>query len=219
MAEIEELEEGHRYFRKVKFKKNEERFRRLVEEGQRPKALFIGCSDSRLMPAMITGSGPGDLFIVRNIGNFVPPFKPDNDFHSTAAAIEYAVLNLKVSDIIVCGHSDCGAVKALFEKHTPSEENIHTVKWLQLGEPARDAALRALPGGDRRRQREFAEKISVISQLENLLSYPAVRRGVEEERLFLHGWHYDLASGEIDCYDEEKRKFVLLGGESDSGES
>ena len=212
MEKISEFEKGHQYFRTVRFKENEERFKKLVEEGQSPKALFIGCSDSRVMPAMITGSGPGDLFIVRNIGNFVPPFSPDNDFHATAAAIEYAVSHLEVSDIIVCGHSDCGAIKACFESHKPTEENIHTVKWLQLGEPARNLALRSLPGDSLEAQRDFAEKASVVFQLENLLSYPPVRRRVDAGTLFLHGWHYDLSNGEIYYFDEIDLEFKPLGG-------
>ncbi|WP_456391826.1 carbonic anhydrase [Nitratifractor sp.] len=211
MKKISEFEKGHRYFRSVKFKENEERFKKLVEEGQSPRALFIGCSDSRVMPNMITGSGPGDLFIVRNIGNFVPPFRPDDDYHATASAIEYAVTHLEVSDIIVCGHSDCGAIKACFEHHEPSEENIHTVKWLQLGEPARDTARRSLPDESLELQRDYAEKVSVVFQLENLLSYPAVQRRVDEGRLYLHGWHYNLATGEILYFDESELEFKPLG--------
>ncbi len=211
MEKLSEFEKGHDYFRKVKFRKNEERFKKLVEEGQNPKALFIGCSDSRVMPAMITGSGPGDLFIVRNIGNFVPPFSPDNDYHSTAAAIEYAVSHLEVSDIIVCGHSDCGAIKEIFRPHPPSEETIHTTRWLQLGQPAKEVTLHHFPNASLEIQREFAEKVSVVFQLENLLTYPAVKRRVEEEKLFLHAWHYDLAEGTIHYFDEDALEFKPLG--------
>ena len=211
MKKISEFEKGHQYFRNVKFKENEERFKKLVAEGQSPRALFIGCSDSRVMPNMITGSGPGDLFIVRNIGNFVPPFRPDDDYHATASAIEYAVTSLEVSDIIVCGHSDCGAIKACFQKLTPTEENIHTIRWLQLGAPARRMALDALPEESFEAQRDFAEKVSVVLQLENLLSYPAVKRRVDEGTLFLHGWHYNLATGEILYFDESELEFKPLG--------
>ncbi len=214
MPKIKEFEKGHQYFRSVKFKKNEERFKKLVEEGQSPKALFIGCSDSRVMPNMITNTGPGDLFIVRNIGNFVPPFSPDEDFHATAAAIEYAVTHLEVSDIIVCGHSDCGAIKECFKPHEPTEESIHTVKWLQLGIPARDMARHSLPDKSIEEQRDFAEKASVVFQLENLLTYPAVRKRVDEEKLFLHGWHYNLASAEILYFDETELDFKPLGEKS-----
>ncbi|WP_456432515.1 carbonic anhydrase [Nitratifractor sp.] len=211
MEKLSEFEKGHEYFRSVHFKDNEERFKKLVEEGQNPKALFIGCSDSRVMPAMITGCGPGDLFILRNVGNFVPPFSPDNDFHATAAAIEYAVTHLEVSDIIVCGHSDCGAIKELFHPHPPSEETIHTTRWLQLGQPAKETTLHHFPDAPWEIQRDFAEKVSVVFQLENLLSYPAVRRRIEEGNLYLHAWHYDLAEGTIQYFDEDALEFKPLG--------
>jgi len=102
---------GSEHFKNKDFKKYKNKFIDLVKNGQHPKVLFIGCSDSRVVPNLITQSEPGDLFVMRNIGNFVPPFKPDVDFHGTAAAIEYAVSILKVTDIIVCGHSHCGAIK------------------------------------------------------------------------------------------------------------
>ncbi len=211
MTPLNAFQKGHENFRNVKFRQNEDRFKKLVREGQNPKALFIGCSDSRVVPNLITGTGAGDLFITRNIGNLVPPFRPDSDFHGTAAAIEYAVSELEVSDIIVCGHSDCGAIKALYKTHEVTEENIHTVKWLELAADARQAALQALPKASRKQLLEYTEKISVVYQLENLLSYPAVKRGVEEGRIFLHGWHYDIAEGTIDYYDDEAFEFKPLG--------
>jgi len=211
MNKIGEFEKGHELFKKVKFNDNEDRFKKLVDEGQSPKAMFIGCSDSRLMPTMITGSEAGDLFIVRNIGNFVPPFKPDSDFHSTAAAIEYATSILGITEIIVCGHSDCGAIKAVYQAPKATPENIHTIKWLELGEKGKRIARIALPNAPQEELREYTEKVSVVFQLENLLTYPAVKRGVEEGKIFLHGWHYDLVSGNILYYDDEEYVFKPLG--------
>ena len=211
MNKITELEKGHETFKKVRFKANEDRFKKLVSEGQNPKALFIGCSDSRVMPNMITSTSAGDLFIIRNIGNFVPPFKPDSDFHATAAAIEYATSILEISDIIVCGHSDCGAIKAVYQSPEATSENIHTIKWLELGSMAKRVAKAALPHADKKELLGYTEKVSVIFQLENLLTYPAVKRRVEEGTLYLHGWHYDLASGEIAYYDDEEMIFKTLG--------
>ncbi len=206
---LKEFEEGHKEFQKIKFKKSEERFKKLVEDGQNPKALFIGCSDSRVMPAMITGSNVGDLFIVRNIGNFVAPYNPNADFHATASAIEYAVSILEVSDIIVCGHSDCGAIAALFKDITPSPENIHTIKWLELGKEAKRVGIIAYKD-DKEKMLRYTEHISVVYQLDNLLTYPAVKRRVEEGTLYLHGWYYDLENGYIDYYDDENCEFKAL---------
>jgi len=209
-SKLKEFEQGHSAFQTVKFRKNKERFKTLVDEGQNPKALFIGCSDSRVMPGMITSSKPGDLFIVRNIGNFVAPYKPDADYHATASAIEYAVSILEVSDIIVCGHSHCGAIEALYKDIKETSENIHTIKWLELGKEAKKVALLAHKNDSKERMLRYTEKISVVYQIDNLLTYPAVKRRVEEGTLFLHGWHYDLESGLIEHYDDENYEFRLL---------
>lgn len=205
-----EFEKGHEAFKQVKFNQSKERFKKLVSEGQNPKALFIGCSDSRVMPAMITGAKPGDLFIVRNIGNFVAPYKPDADYHATASAIEYAVSILEVSDVIVCGHSDCGAIASLFKDIKQTAENIHTIKWLELGAEAKKVALLAYKHDDKDVMLRYTEKMSVVYQLDNLLTYPAVKRRVEEGTLFLHGWHYDIEDGNITYYDDENYEFKAL---------
>ncbi len=207
---LQEFEKGHEAFQKVKFNHSKERFKKLVDEGQNPKALFIGCSDSRIMPAMITGSGPGDLFIVRNIGNFVAPYKPDADYHATASAIEYAVSILEVSDIIVCGHSHCGAIESLHKNIEATSENIHTVKWLELGKEAKKVALLVYGNKDKEAMLRYTEKISVVYQLDNLLTYPGVKKRVEEGTLYLHGWHYDMEDGDIEYYDDENYEFKPL---------
>lgn len=209
-SRLKSFEQGHEAFQKIKFNQSKNRFKRLVEEGQNPKALFIGCSDSRVMPAMITGSKPGDLFIVRNIGNFVAPYNPDADFHATASAIEYAVSILEVSDIIVCGHSHCGAISALFKDIKQTPENIHTIKWLELGNEAKKVALLAYKDADKDVMLRYTERISVVYQLDNLLTYPAVKRKVEEGTLYLHGWHYNIENGQIDYYDDENYEFKAL---------
>ena len=207
---LKEFEKGHEAFQKIKFNQSKNRFKKLVEEGQNPKALFIGCSDSRVMPAMITGSKPGDLFIVRNIGNFVAPYNPDADYHATASAIEYAVSILEVSDIIVCGHSHCGAISALFKDIKQTPDNIHTIKWLELGNEAKKIGLLAYRDADKETMLRYTERISVVYQLDNLLTYPAVKRKVEEGTLYLHGWHYDIENGHIDYYDDENYEFKAL---------
>ncbi|WP_201352629.1 carbonic anhydrase [Hydrogenimonas urashimensis] len=202
---------GVEAFRNVTFKKHEKEYRELVKKGQSPKALFIGCSDSRVLPNLITSTGPGDLFVFRNVGNFVPPYKPDNDYHATAAAIEYAAYELSVEEIIVCGHSDCGACKALYEDHSAHRhEMIHTIKWLELGMPAKELALRSVGEDDRSELLEATEKFSVIFQLQNLLTYPNVRKRVMEGSLYLHGWYYRLDRGEIEYFDPEAQAFLPL---------
>lgn len=162
------------------------------------------------MPAMITGSKPGDLFIVRNIGNFVAPFNPDADFHATASAIEYATSVLEVSDIIVCGHSHCGAIEALYKEIPPTSENVHTIKWLELGVEAKKVAMLAYKNDAKEKMLRYTEKISTVYQIDNLLTYPGIKRRVEEGTLFLHAWYYDMESGEIEYYDDENYEFKPL---------
>ncbi len=203
---------GNELFQKSYFKANEKEFLELVEKGQHPKALYIGCSDSRVLPNLITKSSPGDLFVIRNVGNFVAPFKPDEDFHSTASAIEYAVSVLKVKNIIVCGHTHCGAIEAICSKEELNDpELIHTKKWLTLGERAKSQALVALgPNAKKDELLRLTEKLSVISQVENLLTYPSVKKRVDEGVIAIHSWVYDIASGEIEFYEPESSQFLPL---------
>jgi len=210
MKKIEQLIRGHKEFQNLHFKNFEFRFDELVLKGQSPEILFIGCSDSRVVPDLITGSQPGDLFILRNIGNFVPPFKDDNDFHGTAAAIEYAVSVLGVKHIIVCGHSHCGACESLYKEIPKSKDLVHVRKWLELGIVPKNFVESNFPDKTLVEKYRLTEQISIIYQLENLLTYPAVKRKVEEEILTIHGWYYELQSGNIKYFDTEELEFKEL---------
>ncbi len=203
---------GNELFQKSFFKAYEKEFLQLSQKGQTPKALYIGCSDSRVLPNLITKSAPGDLFVVRNVGNFVAPYKPDEDFHSTASAIEYAVSILEVSNIIVCGHTKCGAIEAIHEKSCANNpELVHTKTWLTLGESAKSQAILALGlHADKETLYRLTEKLSVVSQLENLLTYPSVKKRIDEGKIAIHGWVYDIESGEIEYYDPEISQFLPL---------
>jgi carbonic anhydrase len=170
MIRTSKLLEGNALFKNSYFKKNEMSLIELAENGQHPKALFIGCADSRVVPNLITQTRPGDLFVIRNVGNFVAPFKPDEDYHSTASGIEYAVSALNVSEIIICGHTQCGAIQALYDG-VDEYAFIHTKKWLSLGEKAKGLAVDTL-GSDASKEQllRLTEKLSVVTQIENLLT-------------------------------------------------
>jgi carbonic anhydrase len=183
-----------RYFPRLR-----QRFRDLVDKGQHPTVLFIGCSDSRVVPHLLMDSGPGELFVVRNVGNFVPPFDASHGFHGTVAAIEFAVLKLDVREIIVCGHSHCGAIRELYGE--PPAEAMHLRKWLQL---ARDAVLPVTMSEEALRR---TEQRSVALQLERLMEYPMVRRRVEEGRRYLRGWHYLIEEGKVQVLNVETGAF------------
>ncbi|PIF39988.1 carbonic anhydrase [Delftia sp. 60] len=184
-------------------------FRILVEEGQHPTTLFIGCSDSRLVPYLLTGAPPGELFLVRNVGAFVPPYDGSHGHHGTAAAIEFAVLNLQVSRIVVCGHSHCGAIKALYGEVSPEARNLQ--RWLDLG---REAVLPVQAGPEALRR---TEQRAVVLQLERLMDYPMVRSRVEAGQLSLHGWHYVIEDGEVHVFDVQTGRFVAASQAPHSG--
>lgn len=208
--DIHDLIVGYEAFRQKKFKKFQNRFIDLVKNGQKPKVLFVACCDSRVDPALITNSNPGDLFVVRNIGNFIPPYKADEDYHGTAAAIEYAVSVLNVSDIIVCGHSNCGAIEGVYRK-IDDPALVHVKKWLKLGRVARDYVEERIYDTESHAQKlAMTERISVVFQLSNLLTYPEVARRVESGKLSLRGWYYKIETGEVEYYDDESMTFLPM---------
>jgi len=208
---IDQLIAGNQKFKDIHFPVLEDRYSSLVDEGQKPSILFIGCSDSRVVPDLIVDSQPGDMFILRNIGNFVPPYKGDNDFHGSSSAIEYAVSVLEVKDIIVCGHSHCGACKALYEDLSDKPNLQHVKKWLELGKKAKEYTLLATQDkSDTEQILRTTEKISIKHQLENLLTYPEVYRKVQEGTLEIHGWYYKIEDGSIEYYDGQSCDFKEL---------
>jgi carbonic anhydrase len=185
----QQLLEGLRRFRREHFPWFREHYERLVAEGQKPSTLFVGCSDSRVVPDLLTSALPGDLFVLRNVGNLVPPFEPDAGFHGTSAGIEFATLVLGVKDIIICGHSHCGAIRALYTPLTTDAPHIN--RWLEL---ARPAMVEAPLSDESLRQTEMR---SIVLQLERLLSFPMVRERVERGDLCLHGWYYVIEQGQV----------------------
>ncbi len=197
-----ELIEGLRRFRHEYFPRYREHYRRLVTDGQQPSTLFLGCADSRVVPDVLTSALPGDLFVVRNVGNMVPPFEGDSGFHGTSAGVEFATLVLGVKDIVVCGHSHCGAIKALF--HPLADDAPHIRRWLEL---ARPAIVDPDPTPENLRRTEMR---SVVVQLERLMQFPMVRVRVERGDLCLHGWYYVIEEGQILGLDTETGEFQPL---------
>ncbi len=207
-----ELLEGNKAFREKKVQKLQDKLVNLADNGQTPKALFIGCCDSRVVPNLITLTDPGDLFITRNIGNFVPPYSPNVEYLATASAIEYAVSALGVKDIIVCGHSHCGAIAGLYTGDQLDDKKfINVKKWLKLGERAKNYVEQNIDKDVSGREKlEMTEKISAVFQLDNLMTYPTVKEAVKKGELTLNAWHYDIKTAKVECYDKKENKFVLV---------
>jgi len=209
--QINDLIKGNKKFREVRFSKYETDLKQLSKEGQNPDILFIGCSDSRVTPELVLDTRPGDMFTLRNVGNFVPPYNPDEDFHGTSAVIEYAVNVLEVKHIIVCGHSHCGACKSLYQDLNDSPNLIHVKKWLELGKRAKEYTLLAIQDkSDKEKLYRATERISIVHQMENLLTFPEVERKVKAKELQIHGWYYRIEDGTIEYYDGEECSFKPL---------
>ena len=206
---MQRLIEGHKKFLAEVFPARKSHFH-LLAEGQTPEWLFITCADSRVLPDLILGTAPGDLFISRSIGNVVPI--PSQDVDGVTATIEYAVEVLKVRHAIVCGHSDCGALKAALD--LKSLENLPKARrWLEQVETA-FAYRQPLNSADGE-SAELASLIrgNVVAQLKNLEAQIPVRSAMAEGRLTVHGWYYDILTGRIEEWDEGLRRFVGVAGE------
>ena len=193
-----------RHHRATASRKQQERdfLAHLASAGQSPDAVYIGCSDSRVVPELLTDSEPGRLFVVRNVANLVPPL--DHADASVGAALDFAVGHLRVPHLVVCGHDGCGGVLAALEK--PDLGDLPSLaEWLKGVEPA--VARAGVAGSPTERCRRAVQH-NVLVQLENLLSFPIIRRAIEADKLQLHGWVYDIETLALRVYDAELGQFV-----------
>jgi len=203
---MDRLIAGYREFLKNIFPSRKDQFH-LLAESQAPEYLLITCSDSRVVPDLILGTGPGDLFITRNAGNVVPV--SGNDVDGCSATIEYAVEVLKVKYAILCGHSDCGALKAALNRK--DLENLpKAARWLSHVEGAFTHRQPLDPADGEHAELASLIRGNVVAQLFNLRAQPSVARAVVEGRLTVYGWYYDILSGRIEQYDDQMRRFMPL---------
>lgn len=204
---------GFRRFREKYFLHDDEHsvYHRLASVGQSPRTLLIGCSDSRVDPAIMTGASPGDLFVVRNVANLVPPCEPATvGFHGTSSAIEFAVINLKVDNIIVLGHRQCGGIRALMTGATHAEHKTFVGQWMGIAEEARRRVMEAHPGADEDTLCREGEMETIKVSLANLMTFPFVKEAVETRRMNLIGVYFDLERGQLWEYEESVGKFRQL---------
>lgn len=207
---MNKLLEGSVEFRKNDFEQHKELFRQISDK-QNPHTLFIGCSDSRLIPNLITKSLPGELFIVRNVANIVPIYKETGDFLGITSAIEYAVKVLNVENILVCGHSNCGGCAALYKTDDQLKHIPHTRKWLELALPVKEKVIRLLPDQNDLEAREWlTEQMNIAEQIKHLLTYPYIEESYLNDSLKILGWHYIIETGEIFSYNGEQGFFELI---------
>ena len=216
MKRLQKQLAGYRVFRSQVFPANQGLYRDLVEHGQSPRVMIISCCDSRVDPGIIMNAEPGDIFMVRNVANIVPPYDPQGDNHSTSAALEYAVTELKVAHIVVLGHAFCGGVKAFLDKfHDPEAVPDYTFisRWMALLHPAMEhLQVEGAPTESKARQRAL-EQASIVNSLANLKSFPFVRARVDDGTLILHGAWFDIERGLIMEYKSSSKSFVALDAE------
>ncbi len=202
------LLQGYSAFKGGRFVNERERYRVLSEEGQTPETMVIACCDSRAAPEMIFNTAPGEIFVVRNVANLVPPYKPDGEYHSTSAALEFAVQALKVSNIVVMGHGRCGGISAaLGPAKEPLSPGDFIGRWMDLLTPAAEAVNANELMTSTERQTAL-ERISIRHSVENLRTFPCVSILEGKDRLKLHGAWFDISTGELWVMDSETGDFI-----------
>ncbi len=206
-----QLLNGYNNFMSGRYSEQQQRYKALAETGQQPKTLVIACCDSRAAPETIFDSGPGELFVVRNVANMMPPYEPDGHYHSTSAALEFAVQALKVSDIVVMGHGRCGGIKAALDPSAePLSPGDFIGRWMNLLKPAAEQiqSNEMMTAGERQRA---LERVSIRNSLANLRTFPCVQILEQRGKLQLHGAWFDISTGELWIMDAKTGDFQRPG--------
>jgi len=208
MEDLLRMIRGFRHFREDYFAGTSQLYRSL-QNGQQPKTLMIACSDSRVDPALITRSRPGDLFVIRNVANLVPPYEPDDRHHGVSAALEYAVKFLQVEHIVVLGHANCGGIRALMGADGEMDSEFIR-SWMTIAAAARQEVRDRLAHKPVELQLRACEEAAILLSIENLLSFPWIAERTASGVLSIHGWYFDLHTGELLDYDPASGEFLPL---------
>ncbi len=208
MHDIEGLVDGYQRFYASRNSEETSLYRRLAEQGQAPKTMIISCCDSRVDPSAIFDAGPGELFVVRNVANLVPPFEPSGDYHGTSAALEFAVMDLEVENIVVMGHAHCGGVKAFLDgMYGRTDESGFIGRWMSLLDPARAAMLKSGLADKEDEHQQLLEMESIRTSLENLQTFPFVKAALSRDTLRLRGAYFSIFHSSLLGLDPESDTF------------
>ncbi len=208
MDAIERMLSGYRAFRADMPVDHQQRLSRLVKAGQSPQAAVIACSDSRVDPALVFSAEPGDIFMIRNVANLVPPMEEEGTFHGTSAALEFAVLGLNVPNIIVLGHAHCGGIHAMIRGAEVTKDGYRFVPaWVSMLSSAHRRVLATMPDASEEETQRACERNSVLVSLENLTTFPWIRERMAEKTLKLHGWFFDIETAQLEIYDAKTGGF------------
>ena len=193
------LQEGYQAFLTHYYPKHQGLYHELATHGQSPKVCFVACSDSRIDPAVLTQKNPGDLFIIRNVANLIPPYPrtPNEAYNATSAALQYAVMHLEVEHIVILGHTQCGGIGALLSADKTQPHMNFINDWVQIGEPARRVVKQSCAHLPHDEQAHQLEQMAMQVSITNLESYPEFYARIEKGLLQLHAWHFDIESGQV----------------------
>jgi carbonic anhydrase len=208
----QQLIDGYRAFLIGRLRHEQDRYRGLAESGQSPQIMVIGCCDSRVSPEVIFDARPGELFVVRNVANIVPPYAPDGHAHGVSAALEFGVGALKVRHIVVLGHAQCGGVKAFAEDAEPLSPGDFIGNWMKLMSPA---AEKLGPRGTLSRDEYLTrlEQANVVNSIDNLMTFPRLRTMIERRQVLVHGAYFGVATGQLSVRDPATEKFVQVAAD------
>lgn len=210
MSATDKLIAGYLRFREGYYQEHRELLLKLAKEGQSPKIALISCSDSRVDPSVILDCEPGDLFVIRNVANLVPPCEDYDSLHGTSAALEFAVTGLKVESIVVLGHTQCGGIKALMDTPESHSSDTFIGKWMQQLEGVRHEILEDKKIQSTEARYNCCERKGIQYSLQNLMTFPWVKERVNNGSLKLHGWRYDLSSSELCAMDDKSGQFIKI---------
>ncbi len=207
MIDIAQLLEGFQGFRQAHFVGHDSLYQQLVEQGQTPQVLVVACCDSRVDPSLVFNCHHGDLFVIRNVANLVPPLEGHSGYHGTTAAIEYGVKNLAVKHIIILGHAHCGGISALVNTNGVRNPDSYMDDWMCLVESARKEVEAELPDAEQAVKYRECEMRAIRVSLKNLQTFPWINERVSTGSLILHGWYFDIERGELLRYEDSSRTF------------
>jgi carbonic anhydrase len=205
------LLDGYSNFRSGRYASEAERYRRLGEGSQKPRVMIIACCDSRAAPETIFDAGPGEMFVVRNVANLVPPYTPDGGHHATSAALEFAVMSLGVQHIVVMGHGRCGGIRAAVQESSPLTHTDFIGSWMRAIKDVTRIVPRVV-GENAENHERHIERASIEHSLANLRTFPWIRMKENRKDLALHGVWFDIAMGELHAYDEDEASWSAIGG-------
>jgi carbonic anhydrase len=216
MSTIDTLLAGFKAFKAQYFEQRPRLFQYLMEAGQQPDVMIIACSDSRVDPAILLNTQPGELFVVRNVGNLVPPYQPDGHYHGTSSALEFAVHALKVKHIVVLGHAHCGGIQAYADRAAPLSPGDFIGKWMTMIAPAAERLGPKHGNGEDEDYIRRLERAAIEQSLHNLMTFPYVADRVASGELALHGAYFGVASGVLLVRDPHDGTFVPAAADASS---